>query len=293
MSYINPFVSYYKRLSLFALCVIFCFIATTFLTVLIFNIFGTSPATLRIYVIIQNLISAILPAIIVAVLISNNPIAFFGLGKIPSLAQVLLTIIIMIIAIPTMNWIVAWNASLHLPQFLSPVEEWMRNLEDSAADTTFALLDNKNIYSLIITVLAVGVFTGFSEELLFRGTLQRIFQSRPMNIHLAIWLTAIVFSFIHFQFFGFVPRLLLGAYFGYLFWWTKSLWVPVLAHVLNNSMVVINSYIYGVEQATNNEFAIGVGAGNLPDVFSLLSCFFTAILLYIFYRFYSSKSQNL
>lgn len=289
MTYINPFVSYYKRLSLFVLSIVFCFIVTTFLMALIFHIFGATPASLRISVILQNLISCVLPAIIVAVLISKNPVALWGIGKTPTIIQLLLTVIIMFVAIPAMNWIVAWNASIHLPDFMAPIEDWMRNLEDAAADTTLALLDNKNIYSLIITVLSVGVFTGFSEELLFRGTLQRIFQSRPMNIHLAIWITAIIFSIIHFQFFGFVPRMLLGAYFGYLFWWTKSLWAPILAHMINNSMVVINAYIYGAEEATNNELAVGVGANLCPDIYSLSSCIVSALLIYIFYRFYSTK----
>lgn len=289
MTYINPFVSYYKRLSLFVLSVVFCFIVTTFLMALIFHIFGATPASLRISVILQNLISCVLPAIIVAVLISKNPVALWGIGKTPTIIQLLLTVIIMFVAIPAMNWIVAWNASIHLPDFMAPIEDWMRNLEDAAVDTTLALLDNKNIYSLIITVLSVGVFTGFSEELLFRGTLQRIFQSRPMNIHLAIWITAIIFSIIHFQFFGFVPRMLLGAYFGYLFWWTKSLWAPILAHMINNSMVVINAFIYGAEEATNNELAVGVGTNLCPDIYSLSSCIVSALLIYIFYRFYSTK----
>ena len=291
MSYINPFIPYYKRLTLFVLCIILCFILTTFLSVMTVNLFGTTPATVRIFVIIQNFVSMILPATIITILISNNPIGFWGISKCPSVVQLVFTFLIMIVSIPAMNLIVAWNMSIHLPESLSAIEVWMRNLENAAADTTFLLLDNNNIYSLIITILAVGIFTGFSEELLFRGTLMRIFQSRPMNIHIAIWLTAMIFSFIHFQFFGFIPRILLGAFFGYLFIWTKSLWMPIIAHVVNNSIVVIFSYNVGADIATNSEIALGVNNGIYPNIYSIVSCILTIILLFIFHRFYSLKQS--
>ena len=86
---------------------------------------------------------------------------------------------------------------------------------------------------------------GLSEEILFRGTLQQLFLSSGLNRHLAIWITSIIFSAIHMQFFGFVPRLLLGAYFGYLLWWSRSLWLPVIIHAFNNSIVVYSTWKSG------------------------------------------------
>ena len=95
---------------------------------------------------------------------------------------------------------------------------------------------------VICLMLVLGCLTGFGEEIFFRGMLTRIFLDKPMNKHLAIWLGAIVFSFMHFQFFGFVPRVLMGALFGYMLVWSGSLWVPIIAHAINNSVVVLSTY---------------------------------------------------
>jgi membrane protease YdiL (CAAX protease family) len=89
----------------------------------------------------------------------------------------------------------------------------------------------------------VAVLAGVSEELLFRGVLQNIILKTTKNPHLAIWFTAFTFSFIHFQFYGFVPRMLLGALFGYLYFWTKSLWIPMFAHIVNNGFTLIMAYM--------------------------------------------------
>ena len=85
--------------------------------------------------------------------------------------------------------------------------------------------------SLIVSVLIVGVFAGFSEELFFRGAMQRIMMSTRLNLHVTIWVVAVIFSLFHFQFFGFMPRLLLGAYFGYLLVLRRSLLGSVFGHV--------------------------------------------------------------
>ena len=81
-------------------------------------------------------------------------------------------------------------------------------------------------------------WTGLGEEMFFRGALQRICCDGMRRRHLAVWTAAFVFSTLHFQFFGFVPRLVLGAFFGYAYLWSGSLWVPVIGHALNNSAVV-------------------------------------------------------
>jgi uncharacterized protein len=95
---------------------------------------------------------------------------------------------------------------------------------------------------LLFNILLVGVMAGIGEELLFRGVLQRIFAVSFRNIHIAIWITAILFSLVHLELQAFVPRVLLGAVFGYLYYWSGSLLVPIVLHFLYNSVQVVAVY---------------------------------------------------
>lgn len=239
-------------------------------------------ALLNISIAIQNLCVFIIPTLITASLIATNPSKFLNLKTIPKLGVVLSATIIMVVATPVLNYIIAWNESIKLPTTLNWLEEWMRYNEDSAKAVTDQLLRNSNIFSLILTILTVGVLTGAGEELFFRGALQGLFSSRKgANVHISIWLTAFIFSAIHFQFYGFVPRLLLGAYFGYLVYWTGSLWTPIIIHALNNSSVVITEYLLDKHLIASNIDQIGVPiSGSIPWT-AIISAAATILLLVI------------
>ena len=103
---------------------------------------------------------------------------------------------------------------------------------------TRQLMGTDTIGSIIMSILIIGLLAGFSENF-FRGALQRLLSTAGRNIHVAVWLTAFIFSAVHMQFYGFVPRMLLGAMFGYMAVWSGSLWIAVIAHATNNSLVVI------------------------------------------------------
>ena len=94
----------------------------------------------------------------------------------------------------------------------------------------------------------MAILPAIGEELLFRGVFQRLLTEWTRNIHWGIILAALLFSFFHFEFYGFLPRFLLGVFFGYLFVWTSSIWVPILAHFTNNFIIVVYSFY----QATGN-----------------------------------------
>lgn len=220
---------------LVALC-LFTVIGSALVGIVMRN--GITTPSLRIATVLQDCIIFILPAVISALLISPMAARFLGIDSGFRLSQLLLAMLGMIASIPAMNALVKFNEQLILPESLSAIESWMRAAEEQAQESVGILLGQSTVGSLIVSLLIVGVLAGVSEELFFRGALQRIFMSGRMNVHVAIWLTAFVFSAFHLQFFGFLPRLLLGAYFGYLFYWSKSLWLPIVMHVFNNSMVV-------------------------------------------------------
>ena len=195
---------------------------------------------------VQDIMTFIVPAIAAMAIFYRRPLHTMALNRAPSWLSIVVVIAFFIISLPAMNWLVAANESLTLPSWMGSVEQWMRTSEDAAAATTAELLDINTIPRLLYCVFVVGLMAGLSEEMLFRGAMLRTMQDSRLGTHAAIWIVAIIFSAIHLQFYGFIPRMLLGVWLGYLLMWTRSLWVPIIAHTLNNSTVVIFSYLTNI-----------------------------------------------
>lgn len=138
--------------------------------------------------------------------------------------------------------LVHWNAQLQLPEFLSEVETWMKETELQLMELTKFLTDFQSIPELLTGILVIGVFAGIGEEMFFRGLIQPKIQFYLRSPHLGIWVTAFIFSAIHAQFFGFLPRMFLGAVFGYLYHYTGSLIYPIVGHICNNTLTLLLVY---------------------------------------------------
>lgn len=136
-----------------------------------------------------------------------------------------------------------WNANFQFPEFMSGFESWARTYEDKAEELTKFMTNFDSNGEFILAFVVIAILPAIGEEFVFRGMLQQQLFKASNNIHLAIWTTAILFSAFHVQFFGFVPRMLLGALFGYLFYWSGNLWMPMLAHFVNNGFSVIALYL--------------------------------------------------
>lgn len=236
-------------------------------------------SALWISTIVQDLFVFILPAVMLGLLVAGRPMRFLGLSKAPSLLGALGIIVILVAATPALNWTVEWNASMTLPDSLKPLEDWMRMQEEAAQRTTDALMSSTSIWGLLATVATVGIVTGLGEETFFRGALQRVFKEGMRNKHLAVWIVAFVFSTLHFQFYGFVPRMLLGAIFGYAYLWSGSLWVPVIAHAYNNSSVVVMTWLQKAGMASAEASEVGASSPWLAVSSAVL-----AIVLMLVYR---------
>lgn len=198
---------------------------------------------LRLLQIISSFGMFVAPAIFFARLESNDWLAYLKLRHF-YIILALLTVMIMISFGPLLELSLEWNKSMKLPPFLSGLEEWMLLKEQQMAELTKQLLRMGTVNILLVNLLMLAIIPGVGEELIFRGCLQNILGRWTRNHHTAIWITAIIFSAIHFQFYGFIPRMLLGALFGYLLVWSGSLWLPILAHFMNNAVAVVTAYIY-------------------------------------------------
>jgi hypothetical protein len=221
---------------------------------------------------------------VTALLITRLPATFLAVDRKPRAQTLLLAIATMIVSIPAMNMLISLNNSITFPESLKALEIAMRHAEDAAAQSVDTLIGGNSVPSMIVSVLIVGVLAGFSEELFFRGAFQRLLTTGNVNKHLAIWLVAFCFSAMHMQFFGFFPRMLLGAFFGYLLYWSGSLWLPIFMHALNNSMYIIGSWAVGGDKSALNTYD-----DDISIVF--LSIVLTAAGIYLIHR--SAKHKTL
>lgn len=215
----------------------------SFISELILNRTEATTPILRISTILQDLLVFIAPALLTAIAVTRLPATFLHLDIKPKLRTSLLACLVLITSIPAMEWIISLNESITFPDSMSGIESALREMENNAAGAISLLQGGGSVIDLIMSILIIGCLTGLCEELFFRGALQGLLFSTKMKKHLAVWITAAIFSLLHLQFFGFFPRMLLGAYFGYLLWWSGSIWIPILVHALNNSIAVAESWI--------------------------------------------------
>jgi membrane protease YdiL (CAAX protease family) len=139
---------------------------------------------------------------------------------------------------------IEWNMNLSFPGFLNNFEDWAREKEEELRIVTEFLTEFSSLNQFIIVFIVVAIIPAIGEELIFRGILQNKFHLYFKNIHVAIIVTAILFSGFHLQFFGFVPRLFLGILFGYIYYWSGNLWYPILGHFINNGFTLILIYLF-------------------------------------------------
>ncbi|HEY3429936.1 MAG TPA: CPBP family intramembrane glutamic endopeptidase [Cyclobacteriaceae bacterium] len=183
--------------------------------------------------------------------------------------------------------IVEWNMNF---QFSGAAEEfgtWAREMEDQLMGLTQLItkFDSPAEYALGLVVIAL--LPGIGEELVFRGMIQNELKRASNNIHVAIWTSAFLFSAIHMQFFGFVPRMLLGAMFGYLYYWSGNLFIPMIAHIFHNGFTVTMIYLYN--QGSTD---INIDSEESAPLFLVAICgVVTFALLYFFRKHYSSEQS--
>jgi len=157
---------------------------------------------------------------------------------------IILVFLIMFMSNPTIELLSNINLKMKLPHSLKGLEDWMKESEDSAQKITGVMLQMKTIWGMLLDVLLIGLVTAIVEEFMFRGVIQTIFVRWTKNVHVAVWITATLFSAFHMEFYGFLPRLLLGVLFGYFVAWSGSIWPAVWAHFLNNATDVVVTYLF-------------------------------------------------
>jgi membrane protease YdiL (CAAX protease family) len=199
--------------------------------------------TLKYFQVVQSIGLFIVPPFILGWLFYGKTVEYLFLNKPFQSSSVFLVFVMMFFSAPFINLLGELNASMVFPEWLSGLESWMKNAEENAEMLTKAFLKVDSVGGLVFNLFMVALLPAVGEELLFRGVIQRIFTRWTRSYHWGIWIAAALFSALHMQFYGFVPRMLLGVLFGYLLAWSGSMWLPIIAHFLNNAIAVIGMFL--------------------------------------------------
>ena len=189
--------------------------------------------------------------------------------------------VLIVVVLPLMSVIIAWNAGAHFPGFLHGFEEWARSSEDRAGVLTKFLTKFNTGARFAVGVVVIALVPAVAEELFFRGVIQKNLV-RWFSPHVGVWLGAAIFSAIHMQFFGFVPRFVLGLVLGYLYLWSGNILVSMAAHFTQNAFQLLLLYatqrgLFGWDFDPDSNAALPLGL-------VLPSALLSAGLLYLLHR---------
>ena len=237
---------------------------------------------IKFFQIIQSTGIFLIPPFLIGYLFENNSFKYLSIKNKPKLLPIIFTGITMIAAIPLINFLASINAQMKLPEFLSGLENWMKYSEQEAQKIGDAFINVSTFNGFMVNILMIAIIPAFGEEFLFRGVIQRIFKDWTKNIHWAIFITALLFSAMHMQFFGFIPRFLMGVFLGYLFAWSGSIWLPITAHFINNCFAVVFSYLLFTKKISINLDTLGSSSDTI--IYLIFSIIITSSLIFLIYK---------
>ncbi|MDR0438293.1 MAG: CPBP family intramembrane metalloprotease [Bacteroidales bacterium] len=186
----------------------------------------------------------LIPGLVYAYFFYDNSLNDLNVKNFGKRSDYGLFILLYIVSFPFLAYLIKINEAMIFPESMATLEQMFREMEDKAKEITLRMLSGTSLMDLMSALFAMAVLPAICEEVFFRGVVLNNLMKRTSRLHLSVWLSAILFSFVHFQFFGFLPRVVLGAFLGYAFVLSKSLWLPIVLHFLNNAMAIIAYYFY-------------------------------------------------
>jgi uncharacterized protein len=213
---------------------------------------GKDIAFLKFYLMIQTATVFLVPAVILIRKMKPEGEVGYPEFRVPQLNEIVLVVILTFCLFVVTGFAGEINSLLNLPEWLSGLEQWIVKMEEDSDHLMKQILAPVGFAGLALNVFMIAVLPAIGEEMLFRGVLQKIFGRIFKSGHTAVWVTAILFSALHFEFLGFLPRLILGLVFGYLYLWSGKLWLSILAHFVNNAVPTIAAFIFGYEDIMND-----------------------------------------
>jgi uncharacterized protein len=239
---------------------------------------------LKFFQLMQTIGFFLLPGFFLYWIFSSSEQNYFEAKKTPGNVSILLVLIAFVVGMPFINWVVEINKNIELPSFFSGLERSFQNKEEIYAGLTERLLEAPNMGHLLFNIFMIAVIPAIGEEFIFRGVLQKIFKEVTRNIHISVFITAFIFSAIHGQFYGLVPRFLLGIFFGYLMVWSGTIWLPVIAHFINNAIAVITYYLL-----SGGSISVNSGLASNPSIFVIISSLILFVVTVLLIRKFAKR----
>ncbi len=237
-------------------------------------------SSLRYFQLVLSIGIFVIPPLVFAYLASDDPYQFLKIKHWPAPPLVILGVLVVFTASPVMYALLDLNQSITFPESLKGLEETLRDMEESTNTLIERMLGMDTPVDLLLNLAVIAVIPAIGEELLFRGGIQQLLHKWTQSPHIAIILSGALFSFIHFQFFGFLPRMVLGILFGYLFYWSSSLWLPIVAHFFYNASQVTMVYLSDREVIETNVKQVD----HVPLSIVIPSAILLTLLLIVFYK---------
>lgn len=229
------------RIFVYLMALLLCSLAAAVVTMLL--AVGNDIQLLKLGQAISSTLVFIAPPLILYAFTRKQPLREIGFRKVNPWWMLLIGIALMFVSLPVTNQLTAWNEKMNLGAAFESLEALLKQMEDMAGDLTERMLKVDTIGGLLMNLLVIALIPAIGEELTFRGVVQQSLVKGCKNAHVGILLSAAIFSFIHFQFYGFLPRMFLGIILGYMFYYSGSLWTSILMHFVNNGAAVVVSYI--------------------------------------------------
>ena len=221
------------------------------------------------------------PALLFAYCASKDWFSYNKADQMVSPPLVGYVVVLSLFILPVIAFLGYVNEQVIVPDFMHNIEAWMQKMEEESKVIMQTLTANSNLLILLVNIGVMALLPALFEEFLFRGTIQQLFTKWFANKHVAIIVTAFIFSAIHLQFYGFLPRFLLGIYLGYLFVWSRSLWLPIIAHFMHNA----NSLIFDYSAQQRGIDLEALDPSQLPGFYpAVLLCTFCVVLGIYFLR---------
>lgn len=223
-------------------------LAITLISSLIFSLTGSnaeqcSTSLLKIIQLLSQIFTFIIPPFIFFKINHFNTKEFLGINYRPQLTIWLCALLILLISIPLIDWLIEVNSKMALPDSMRLIETWMQEMENKSTELTYRFLNTDKIGGLIANLFIIAIIPAIGEELMFRGCIQKLLTTKMRSPHLAIIITAIIFSAAHFQFYGFLARMVLGLILGYCFFYGRNILIPIIIHLTNNSIAIISQFV--------------------------------------------------
>jgi len=224
-------------------------------------------AASKLILILGSVGTFIIPAFLFSYLFEGKLFSYYKFRNPTGMIPILLVILMMISVIPFINYMAEINLKMQIP--IRALDQLLRTLETNAEEMMVAFTSTRTIGGLLVNLLMIGVIAAVGEELIFRGLIQRLMTQMLKSPHVAILITAMLFSAFHFQFFSFLPRFILGLILGYLMYFGQSIWYPILAHFVNNAMGV--TYYYLNSRGSADDMLEEIGTSTLVPVAAVIS----------------------